>query len=223
MFYLKAKKVLENKKIIVTAGGTIQPIDPVRFIGNFSSGKMGIAIAREFRKYTKDVILIYGNISVRVPKRVHCIKTITVNDMYSAIKKHFSDNTILVMAAAVSDFKVKKFFKSKIKKQREITLTLVPTIDILKQFTKLKKQDNYFVGFAAESKDVIKNAKQKLKEKNLDMIVANPVTQENYPFGSDFNQVYFITKHRVEKLPVMKKNRIAKLLVRRIVDEIERV
>lgn len=223
MFYLKAKKVLKDKKVIITAGGTIQPIDPVRFIGNFSSGKMGIAIAREFRKYTKNVILIYGNISIKLPARVHCIKAITVEDMYSAIKNYFSDTTVLVMAAAVSDFKVAKFFKSKIKKQKKITLTLVPTIDILKQLSKHKKRSNYFVGFAAESKDVIKNARQKLNEKNLDMIVANPVTKRNYPFGSDFNQVYFITNLKIEKLPVMKKNRIAKLLVRRIVDEIRRV
>jgi len=220
MFYLKAKKILKQKKIIVTAGGTIQPIDPVRFIGNFSSGKMGVAIAKEFRKYTKNVILIYGNISTKLPYNTVNIKAITVNDMYFAIKKHLTDNSILIMSAAVSDFKVKKFSKTKIKKNKTISLSLVPTLDILKTLSKYKKPNNFFVGFAVESKNLIKNAKKKLVEKKLDMIVANPITLENYPFGSDYNQVYFITMEKVEKLPRMRKGKIAKLLVKEIINEI---
>jgi len=223
MFYLKAKKILKNRRVIVTAGGTIEPIDPVRYIGNFSSGKMGVAIAKEFRKYTKNVILIYANISVQVPKNIISIRALTVDEMLKNIQKHLDSNAILIMAAAVSDYKVDKVSQSKIKKNKSINLKLIPTTDILKEISKDKSKNNFFIGFAAETENVIKNAKKKLKEKRLDMIVANPINKKNYPFGSDYNKVYFITDKEVEELPMLSKERISELLLRRIIDEINKL
>ncbi len=215
------KNKLKHHPIIVTAGGTIEPIDPVRYIGNFSSGKMGIAIANEFCKFTSNVTLIHGHITVSVPKNIQAISTRTVEQMYRAIQKNLTPQSILVMAAAVSDFKVAQIKNQKIKKSKSINVKLVPTIDILKTLSRQKKTKNFFVGFAAETNKLIIHSQKKLKDKKLDIIVANPITKKNYPFGADVNKVYFITSQQIIELPLKKKTVIAKELVQFIAQLIE--
>ncbi|MBN1897995.1 MAG: hypothetical protein JW827_04395 [Spirochaetes bacterium] len=222
MFNLKAKRILQHRKIIITAGGTIEPIDPVRFIGNSSSGKMGLALVREFKRYTKNIILIHARISIPVPRGVRSIQALTVEDMYQAIKKNMDNSTIIIMPAAVSDYRVKKVSRNKIKKGKNLNLTLVPTRDILKSLAQDKKATHYFVGFAAESKDIVKNARKKLHDKNLDMIVANPAGTKNSPFGSDFNQVYIITRDRTIKTGRVKKQKIAKIMVKEVIKNLSK-
>jgi len=219
--YFLIKRKLKNRRIIVTAGGTIERIDPVRFIGNFSSGKMGIEIAKAFRKYSKNVFLIYGNVSYKIPKNIFAEKALTPFEMFKKIKEYLTEDSILIMSAAVSDFKVLKVHRKKIKKKKRINLTLVPEIDILKELSKLKSEKNFFVGFAVETENFIKNAKRKLIEKKLDMIILNPIDKENYPFGSDYNKVFIIDKNSIIKLPKEKKSFIAKIILKRIADEIK--
>lgn len=204
---------LKNRKIIITAGGTIEPIDPIRYIGNHSSGKMGIAIAKAFSKISNNVVCIYGNVREKLPKNIKCISVGTVKEMYDSIIKNLTKDAVLIMSAAVSDFKVKKVSRSKIK-NKTMCLELVPTIDILKSISKRKSNNNFFAGFAVETEDVVKNAEDKLDKKRLDLIVANPVNKDHNPFGSDDNKVYFVSKEKVSEYPVMKKTKIAKELLK---------
>lgn len=225
MFYLlnsKSRQKLKNRDVIVTAGGTIEPIDPVRYIGNYSSGKMGIEIANVFRKYTKNVSLVYGKISVKIPRNISSYEALTPLQMLDVIKKLLTPNTILIMSAAVSDFKVANFSRKKIKKGKSISLKLVPEIDILKELSKIKKPSNFFVGFAAETSNYIKNAKKKLIEKNLDMIILNPIKM-HIPFGSDFNEVFILTKNSITELPYLPKKTVAKIIFERIINEINKI
>lgn len=210
----KISERLKNRKIIITAGGTVEPIDPVRYIGNHSSGKMGIALANAFSKYCNNVILIYSNINITIPKKIKALPVKTVKQMHEKIKKHLTKDSILIMSAAVSDFKVKSISKTKIKKNKKITLELVPCIDILKTLSKTKTKKNIFIGFAVETGKIINNARIKLIEKKLDLIVANPVDKSNDPFGSDHNKVYLIDKDQSIELPRMKKTEIAREILK---------
>ncbi len=218
MKYNEIRNKLKGRKVIITAGGTIEPIDPVRYIGNFSSGKMGIALASAFSSYTKNLVLIYGHITKKIPSKMKSIQATTVRDMYHKIKKEMTTNGILIMAAAVSDFKVKKSYSQKIKKSKRLQLTLIPTLDILKELSKHKTQNNIIVGFAAETHHLIPHAKKKLWDKKLDLLIANPVTKEHYPFGSNENKIHVITKDRIEEWPLMPKQAIAKKLIHSIIN-----
>ncbi len=204
---------LKNRKIIITAGGTIEPIDAVRYIGNFSSGKMGVAFVKVLKNITDNIVLIYGNINISLPAFSKNIKALTVEEMYKRIKEELTEDAILIMAAAVSDFKVKKVAKNKIKKSKKIILELIPTRDILKSLARYKKERNYFIGFAAETEDLIENAKRKMKEKKLDMIIANSITKDNNPFNSDYNSVTVITKDNIINLSKNKKIYIARKII----------
>jgi phosphopantothenoylcysteine decarboxylase/phosphopantothenate--cysteine ligase len=214
------KKEIINKlkswRVIVTAGGTIEPIDPVRYIGNHSSGKMGMAIAKVLSRISNDLILIHANMTEKIPENIKSIQSLTVKDMHDAIKKNLKKKTILIMAAAVSDFKIKKASDSKIKKGSKLTLELVPTIDILKSIGKNKTKDQIFIGFAAETENIIKNAQLKLKTKNLDLIIANPIDTKHNPFGNDLNKVYFIGKNLNKEFPLLKKVKIAHEIIHHI-------
>lgn len=213
MKYSDIQNKLKGRKIIITAGGTIEPLDPVRYIGNFSSGKMGIALASAFSPYTKNLILIYGHITKKIPPKIKSIQATTVLDMYYKIKKEMTPRTILIMAAAVSDYKVKKLSSQKIKKSKCLSLKLIPTLDILKELSKHKAENNFFIGFAAETHHLISHAKKKLRNKKLDLLIANPVTQKHYPFGADKNKIYLVTRNKIEEWPLMTKEAIAKKLV----------
>jgi phosphopantothenoylcysteine decarboxylase / phosphopantothenate---cysteine ligase len=185
---------LKGKKVIVTAGGTKEEIDPVRFIGNYSSGKMGIALADEAFSAGAEVTLIS---TVKVEKKPYSIKEVkSAQEMLVVVKEEFENSDILVMAAAVADYRPKEMAVNKLKKDENETLTLelVKNPDILKEISKIKKTNQLVIGFCAESEDLINNAKKKIQEKNLDFIVANDISDKKIGFNSDFNEITLIDK-----------------------------
>ncbi|KRN41836.1 pantothenate metabolism flavoprotein-like protein [Lactobacillus acetotolerans DSM 20749 = JCM 3825] len=223
---IRRAKKLANKKIIVTAGGTLEAIDPVRFIGNRSSGKMGIAIAKAAANLGANVTLIYANITVSLPhdpliKNVHVEST---EDMLNIVEKYFVDCNALIMVAAVADWRVKRIADHKLKKnanQDTLNLSLIKTPDILKTVSKQKGKDQIIMGFAAETNELLKNASKKLQEKDADYIIANDVSQN--VFGNDQDQVTILSRHNTpKKLKKMSKNEVAKYLVNIIVQEFDK-
>ncbi len=185
-------------KILITAGGTKENIDPVRYIGNYSSGKMGLAIADEAYAQGNDVTLI-STFEIQKPYKVIVAKS--SDDMYCAVSSEFPLVDVLIMTAAVADFKPKTTAKNKIKKTDKDTLTieLVKTKDILKEISKIKRSDQVVIGFCAESENLMNNAQKKLEEKKLDFIVANDISRKDIGFGSDFNEVTIIFKDGSKK------------------------
>jgi len=214
---------LKGKKILVTAGPTHEPIDPVRFIGNRSSGKMGFAIANAAAQRGAEVTLISGPVALGTPKNVSRIDVETAEQMHQAVTEHAAKCDAIIMSAAVADYAPKKPAANKIKKNESakgLTLELQPTSDILGGLG-AKKNGTVLVGFALETQDELKNAKDKLRKKNLDFIVLNSTRDEGSAFGSDTNVVTIISKNgKTEKLLKMPKfdvaveilNRAAKLL-----------
>ncbi|HAR84626.1 MAG TPA: bifunctional phosphopantothenoylcysteine decarboxylase/phosphopantothenate--cysteine ligase CoaBC [Clostridium sp.] len=192
--HLHEPKDLVGKKVLVTAGPTRANIDPVRFLTNRSTGKMGYAIAEEARDRGAEVVLVSGPTSIKVPLGVKIIKVETNEEMLNAVKAEFDTSDIVVKSAAVSDYKPKTYSDKKIKKgPGNLNIELERDNDILKELGTLKKHQ-ILVGFAAESNDVIENAHIKLKKKNLDYIVANNITESNAGFGSDTNRVTVINR-----------------------------
>ncbi len=198
---------LKGRKLVVTAGGTQEPIDPVRHITNPSSGKMGYAIAEAARDRGADVKLVTAPTSLLPPAGVEIISVKTTLEMQKAVAKAVKQADALIMAAAVTDYQPKTTAKDKIKKDTpELKLELVRTPDILAEV----KGNFIKVGFAAESNDIIANAERKLKNKKLDIIVANDITAADSGFGVDTNRVIIIDKEGgVEKLPLMSKREVA--------------
>ena len=185
---------LSGKKAFVSAGPTYEPIDPVRFIGNHSSGKMGVAIANELYNRGAEVVLVAGP-NVEVPNVMKVVKVNTAEEMYDACTKAFKSSDIGVMAAAVADYTPAKAQKEKIKKNgKEILLELKQTKDILKTLGGQKNGKQVLVGFALETTDEINNALEKLKKKNADLIVLNSLNEKNAVFGSDTNKVTIFEK-----------------------------
>ena len=185
---------LLGKKLLITAGGTREPIDPVRFIGNRSSGKMGIAIAKAAADAGATVELVLGQISVPQPvnPRINIYRVESTEEMQAKVTELFPAADILIMAAAVADFRPAQVANQKIKKQDDqerLGLQLVKTTDILKTVAEKKRADQLVVGFAAETTDLVQNANSKLRRKNADIIIANNVAGDNGAFGSDLNQV----------------------------------
>ncbi len=216
--FLNKEKILKSKTILVTAGGTQEAIDPVRFIGNRSSGKMGIAIAQAAANLGAKVKLIYGNVTTELPqdKNIELIHTPSSEDMLKAVKQEFVQSDVLIMAAAVADWRMEKVADHKLKKQADqdtLQLTLVKTKDILREVVKQKKADQVVVGFAAETNDLLKNAEKKLHEKGADLIVANDVSKN--VFGSEKDKVTILKQDgTIDEWPEMSKKEIAsKLLI----------
>lgn len=213
---LSPQNTLRGKRVIVTAGGTREAVDPVRYLGNRSSGKMGIAIADEFAKAGAQVDLVIGNIDIAIPNNelIKVYQVTSTEDMLAQVEKLFSASDCLVMAAAPADFKLKNSINQKIKKkpgQTDLVLELRQTPDILKTMGKRKDQQ-IVVGFAAETENLLVNAQAKLERKHADMIVANDVSSG--VFGSDKNQVYILQKGlEPVSWPEMTKKGIAKRLV----------
>lgn len=204
---------LINKKVLVTAGPTIVPIDPVRYITNKSSGKMGYAIAEEAKLRGADVTLISGPTNLKRPNGLNFISVKTNEEMLKAVLENFDKSDIVIKSAAVSDYKTEKYSENKIKKsQNEFSLKLVKNTDILKKLGELKKKQ-ILVGFAAESENLLENARKKLKNKNLDYIVANNILSNDSGFQSDNNNVTIISKNGEEFcLGELSKKQIAKQL-----------
>jgi len=208
---LLSPKPLNGKKVLVTAGPTIEEIDPVRFISNYSSGKMGYAIAKVAIRLGADVTLVSGKTSLKPPLFSKTFFVKSAEEMFNKCKELITDIDILIKCAAVADFKPLTRFEDKMKKGKEdrVTLTLVKNPDILKQLGKNKKKGAIFVGFAAETKDIIKNAKKKLKEKSLDLIVVNDVTDKHAGFEVDTNRVILVSDKEKSSLPLMSKEDVA--------------
>ena len=212
-------KILAGKKILVTAGGTLEPIDPVRFIGNRSSGKMGYEVARAAQNLGAEVILVSGNASADPPKNLKFVKVETALEMRDAVLADFDSVDAVIMTAAVSDYRVKNISAQKIKKDADnLTLELVKNPDILKELGQ-KKSRQLLVGFAAETQNLEDYARRKIAEKNLDLIVANNVAQEGAGFGVDTNIVTLINRAgEIENLPKMSKAEVAEKIVRRVAE-----
>lgn len=216
IYKLLGKKAdLAGKRIIVTAGGTQEPVDPVRYISNRSSGKMGYAIATAARDRGAEVILITAPTSLPVPYGVTVVPVSTAEEMQQAVSRATSSANVLIMAAAVADFRVASAASRKIKRAgNKLTLELSSTPDILKGV----KGDLIKIGFAAESENLVENARRKLVEKKLHLIVANDITATDSGFGSDNNRVSIIDrKGKVEDLPLLPKSSVANLILDRVV------
>ncbi len=205
--------------VLVTAGPTQEPIDKVRFISNPSSGKMGYALAAVAKERGAQVVLISGPSHLPPPHGVKTLRVLTADEMYRAVMEHAEWAQIVIMAAAVSDFKPAVFTDRKIKKhEAPTTLQLERTPDILLELAKTPGR-GFFVGFAAETDNVRQNAVMKLKDKKLDMIVANDLARTGVGFGSDTNAVIIIDRNGTElELPVMSKSEIAERILDKIVE-----
>lgn len=201
---------LLGKKVLVSAGPTIAPIDPVRYITNRSTGKMGYAIAKEARDRGAEVILVSGPTNLEPPKNVKIINIKTNEEMRKEILQNFKWADIVIKSAAVADYKPKEYSKEKIKKgEGDLNICLTRDNDILKFLGEIKTHQ-VLVGFAAESDNVLENAERKLKNKNLDFIVANDITSSDTGFGSEDNKVVILSKNN-EKLELekMSKKKVA--------------
>lgn len=218
------KNDLTGKKILVTAGPTYEAIDPVRFIGNHSSGKMGYALADTFYEYGADVTLVSGPAQVaKSYQGIQLIKVTSAEEMYQACAHHFEQSAISVMCAAVADFRPVKTEKEKIKKagNASMHIELVATTDILKTLGQKKKKGQYLAGFALETQQEIDNARKKLQEKNADLIVLNSLREEGAGFGTDTNAVTLLDKTgKEERLPLADKKEIAEKIVQKIIEDL---
>lgn len=215
--YCLTNKDLKGKKILVTAGPTIEPLDPVRYITNHSSGKMGYAIAKAAANRGADVILISGPTSITPPSRVKVIRVNTAQQMFEKVLHFFPNVDVVIKAAAVCDFKPESLQENKIKKKGEkYSLVLTQNQDILWELGK-QKTIQKLVGFAAETEHLLNNAQGKLHKKNLDMIIANDVKRKDAGFKSDYNEISIIFKDgRIEKLKKDTKENLADYILDRV-------
>ena len=217
--YLNYSKKLYKRKCIVTAGPTLEPIDPIRYISNYSSGKQGYEIAKQLMLNGADVTLISGPTNLQPPPNVKLIKVKTAKEMFKATKNYLKAD-VSVFAAAVSDISPVKLINKKIKKEKLKNILLKRNPDIIKNTSNNKRKQSYIVGFAAETTDYINNAKKKLLAKGCDLIVANKIHKKNNVFGSDFNKVAIISNNKISKFKKMTKINVAKILVNRIIDNL---
>ncbi|MDP9279687.1 MAG: bifunctional phosphopantothenoylcysteine decarboxylase/phosphopantothenate--cysteine ligase CoaBC [Gemmatimonadota bacterium] len=221
---LEGDSTLSGKKIVVTAGATREPIDPVRFISNHSSGKMGIAIARAAWRRGADVTLIAGHVDVPLPSEIRTMQVETVQAMSRSVADILPTADVLIMAAAPADFRPAKEAQQKIKKLRGKAapkIELEQTEDILKSTISKRKRKSLIVGFALETTDGIRNAREKLKTKDLDLVVLNDVTDPGAGFGVDTNRVTVIGRNgKEDKLDLMSKTDLAEILLDRVEAEL---
>jgi len=212
-------KDLKKEKILVTAGPTQEPIDPVRVITNRSSGKMGYALAQAAQIRGGDVTLITGSTCLPPPPGVRLIPVQTASQMFEESIKRYKSMDIVIMAAAVSDFRPAQPFLKKIKKSKEsLTISLIKTPDILEEMGR-EKGSSFLVGFAAETENLLTNARKKLKRKNIDLMVANDVTKPGAGFEGDTNIVTLVTsKKKSERLPKLSKDQVAHRILDKIVE-----
>ena len=221
-FLLSRKMPLSGKKIVVTAGGTQEPIDPVRVITNLSSGKQGYALAQAALDLGADVTLISAPTHLAVPLGLKLIQVTTADQMHHAVMEEINNAQALIMAAAVADFTPAQPSTEKIKKDAPLSeIKLKATVDILKDVSVFKKEKNLdlrVIGFAAESQKLKENAIKKMQEKSMDMIAANNIAQPQAGFGVDTNQVLLIfSDGATEQLPLMDKMEVAEQIIQHLV------
>ena len=213
-----ANSPLWGKTVLITAGPTHEKIDPVRFIGNYSSGKMGFALAEECARRGAKVKLVAGPVSMNASERIERIDVETTEEMFDATVKAFDEADAAILCAAVADFKPAKVADNKIKRgENGLTLQLQPTHDIAAELGRRKKRDQILVGFALETNDEERNAKDKLQRKKLDFIVMNSTRNKGTTFGCDDNQVTIISNTAEKEFPKKPKTEVA----RDIIDELE--
>ncbi len=208
------------KRVIITSGPTIEPIDPVRFISNRSSGKSGYQLAVEaVKRGIAEIIFITGP-TCYLPPDVTVIPVETALEMRSQLQRYSDEAEVIIMAAAVSDYRAAECSPQKIKKDREtLTLQLVKNPDLLWELGQRKKKNQVLVGYAAETRDIVENARAKFEKKNLDLLVLNEVSEENPAFNVEENQVYFFTAGGMQKLEKMEKS----VLAARVWDEVYKI
>ena len=207
--------LLAGKKILITAGPTREKIDPVRYISNRSSGKMGFSIAEAARDEGGLVSLISGPVSLKTPDEIKRINVESADEMFNEVNKVVNNFDFFISTAAVADFKPEKIENQKIKKEKKsnnLSMELIENKDILKSIS-LKKGDLKVIGFAAETQDVVKNAKKKLNEKKLDLIIENDVSDSSIGFDSDENEVYLITKKIEKKIEKISKKKLSRSII----------
>lgn len=215
------EKKLIGKKVLVTAGPTVEAIDPVRFITNHSTGKMGYAIARVAAAMGAEVTLISGPTSIEPPIRVNTINVKSAKDMFEAVKEQLDKSDIIIKSAAVADYTPCEYVNEKIKKSDDdMSIKLKRTDDILAYVGENKRDNQFVCGFSMETENMLENSKAKLKKKNVDMIVANNIKVEGAGFATDTNVVTFIKENEVKELPIMNKLDVAYELLKSISDEI---
>ena len=214
---LFAKKDMEGLRVMVTAGPSREALDPVRYISNRSSGKMGYAIAQAAQKRGAEVTLLSGPAAIEAPQGVKLVPFTTTQELLDRASELAQEQDLLIQAAAPADYRAKEIAPQKIKKQggEPMTFTLVENPDVAATLGKAKRSGQVFVGFAAETNDVLAHARDKLARKNLDMIVANDVTRPGAGFDVDTNIVTLITKDRQEALPMMSKAEVAQRILDR--------
>ena len=215
--YFSSQTGLSKKKILITAGPTYEAIDPVRFIGNHSTGKMGFALAEECASRGADVTLIAGPVNLKTANPgINRIDVTSAQQMYEAAMKHFPESDAAILCAAVADFTPVQTSDTKIKRKGEITLTLKPNPDIAASLGAIKRPDQRMVGFALETNDEFNNAQYKLERKNLDFIVLNSLRDKGAGFGYDTNKVTLIDRDGSEELPLQSKKNVAKAIISKL-------
>jgi phosphopantothenoylcysteine decarboxylase/phosphopantothenate--cysteine ligase len=207
------------KGILITSGPTIEPIDPVRFLSNRSSGKTGYHLAEEARRRSLGPVVFITGPTAHIPGQAEVVRVESAQEMRAAVNAHFRHSDVIIMAAAVSDYRSVKYYPDKIKKSAErLTLELVKNPDILLELGRHKRHGQILVGFAAETEDIFVNAQEKLLAKNLDLLVLNEISAANPAFGCEENQVYLVRPDGVRKLEAMSKALVAARVWDDIVD-----
>jgi phosphopantothenoylcysteine decarboxylase/phosphopantothenate--cysteine ligase len=218
---LHPQKDLAGQTILISAGPTLEPLDPVRYLSNRSSGKMGYAVATEAKRRGATVILVTGPTHLAPPPGVEMVSVVTAQEMADAVFSRIDRVSAVVMAAAVADFRPEETAEHKIKKGERLTLSLVQNPDILLEIARRRGQGRrpIVIGFAAESRELKAEALRKLKEKDLDLIVANSIVTPGSGFDSDTNQVTFFSRDgKEEGLPLLPKSEVAARLLDRVAD-----
>jgi len=211
------EKDMLGKKLIVSAGPTQEALDPVRYITNHSTGKMGYEIAKAAARRGAEVTLVSGKTNLKAPMFVNTINIRSAQDMFEAFRDNFEDNDIIIKAAAVADYRPKTVADNKIKKKDgDMVIELDRTMDIIKYMGEHRKEGQFICGFSMETENMIENSKAKLVKKNIDMIIANNLKESGAGFGTDTNVVTIITKEEEKQLEIMTKEEVAN----RILDEI---
>jgi len=209
---------LRNKKILITAGPTYEAIDPVRFIGNHSSGKMGFELAKEAAKLGAEVILLTGPTHLQIDSSgIQVIRVTSAQQMYEAAHTYFQTQDVVIAAAAVSDYKPKEVVSQKIKKEdAKLSIELIPTQDILASLGKIKKHQK-LIGFALETNNEVENAKSKLKRKNLDFIILNSLQDEGAGFKKDTNKISIISENEIKDFDLKSKTEVAQDILKEVI------
>ncbi|MDD6212002.1 MAG: bifunctional phosphopantothenoylcysteine decarboxylase/phosphopantothenate--cysteine ligase CoaBC [Clostridiales bacterium] len=216
-YLIGQEKDLNGKRILITAGPTRESLDPVRFISNHSTGKMGYALAKVASQRGADVTLVSGPTSLSVPLHVKRVDTVSAEDMFREVTARADEQDIIIMAAAVADYRPKYVADEKIKKMDgSSSLELERTKDILKTLGQNRKSGQVLCGFSMETENMLENSRGKLERKNLDMIIANNLKQEGAGFGTNTNVVTMISKEKEEELPMMSKEEVASHILDRL-------